>query len=158
MLPLENCVGLLSFMTATIFLYSLIYRSRAISAFDETTLTALLHDARQSNQRAQITGLLLLYQDQFLQVLEGAEPELSELYERILADSRHQHVRTLAYGPIEGRLFPDWRMGFAVADERLLADVAGFLPLLMAPGFVTHPPTALGQLLRNFALGRAEAR
>lgn len=64
-------------------------------------------------------------------------------------------MRTLAYGTIKERVFPDWRMGFAVADEKLLADVVGFLPLVTAPGFSAHRPAELAQLLRDFAQGRA---
>lgn len=145
-------------MTASNSLYSLIYRSRAAAPFDEAALTELLQHARQSNQQRHLTGLLLHHQDQFLQVLEGPEAVLKELYARIEADSRHQHVRTLAYGPIEERMFPDWRMGFAAADEGLLAEVVGFLPLVTAPGLTAHPPAALSQLLHDFVLSQAHAQ
>jgi hypothetical protein len=143
-------------MSASTSLYSLVYRSRATRTFDEAALATLLQKARFHNQAAWLSGLLLHYQGQFLQVLEGTEPALSDLYGRIQADPRHHHVRTLAYGPIEARAFPDWRMGFAPANGSLLAQVVGFLPLVKAPGLATHPPAALSQLLHNFARGQAQ--
>lgn len=143
-------------MLAFLPLFSLVYSSRASGNFRDSALTALLRQARAHNQQARLSGLLLYGQGQFLQVLEGAEPTLSELYARIQADPRHRDVRLLAYGPIAARSFPDWRMGFAATDENLVAKVTGFLPLPAAPGLAAHPPTALGQLLRDFARGQAQ--
>ena len=141
-------------MPATIPLYSLIYRSWATHVFNEAALAEMLHIARQHNQQARLTGLLLYAQKQFLQVLEGPEPALSTLYVRIQADLRHGHVHLLAYGPIAARAFPDWRMGFA-PQNATLPELTGFLPLATAPGLTTHPPAELARLLRDFAHGRA---
>ena len=140
-------------MLGPVPLFSLVYSSRASSNLRDSSLTALLRNARAHNQQARLSGLLLYGQGQFLQVLEGTEPALSELYARIEADSRHLEVRLLAYGPIAARSFPDWRMGFAVTDENLLARVTGFLPLPAVPGLTAHPSAALSQLLRDFARG-----
>ncbi|GAB2709244.1 hypothetical protein GCM10011495_12850 [Hymenobacter frigidus] len=43
------------------------------------TLFPLLRKARHYNQQANISGLLLYANGQFLQVLEGPEPALSDL-------------------------------------------------------------------------------
>ena len=137
-------------------LYSLVYRSHASRALHEVTLTTLLRKARLHNQSAQLSGLLLFAQSQFLQVLEGPEPALSELYARIRADPRHFEVRTLAYGPIERRVFPDWRMAYAPVDRSVLEGATGFMSLSAAPGLTAHPPEGLALLLRDFAQGRAQ--
>lgn len=137
-------------------LYCLIYRSQAAHALHDGALAALLHKARLHNQQARLSGMLLFAKEEFLQVLEGAEPALSDLYARIRADPRHHSVRTLAYGPVEARSFPDWRMGFAMTDAAFVAQVTGFLPLVTAPGLAVRPPTAVSQLLRDFAQGRAQ--
>lgn len=137
-------------------IYSLIYRSHASRAVHQVTLTALLRKARQHNQLARLGGLLLFANGQFLQVLEGPEPALSDLYARIRADSRHYDVQTLAYGPIAERAFPDWRMAYAHADGDFFEEVTGFLPLAAAPGLTAHPPPELRRLLRDFAQGVAQ--
>lgn len=142
-------------MPAAGSLHCLIYRSRATGPLDAEALVALLRKARLHNQQTRLGGLLLYCQQQFLQVLEGSESELSRLYSRIQVDSRHESVATLAFGPIATRAFPDWRMGFAAPAGALLERVTGFLQLSAAPGLAVHPPEELRQLLRDFAQGRA---
>ena len=136
-------------------LYSLIYRSQASRAVHEVTLPPLLRKARLHNERTRLGGLLLYANGEFMQVLEGPEPALSELYARIQADPRHYAVRTLAYGPIAERAFPDWRMAYAPADARDLEKVTGFLPLAAAPGHTPHPAVEVSQLLHSFVQGVA---
>lgn len=131
-------------------LYCLIYQSLASRAVHEVTLPPLLRKARQRNQNVFLSGLLLYAKGQFLQVLEGPEPALSGLYDRIRADPRHYAVRTLAYGPIPERAFPDWRMAYAPVDLKFIERATGYLPLGAAPGLTAHPAPELLQLLRDF--------
>jgi hypothetical protein len=137
-------------------LYTLIYRSQASRAVHEVTLTSLLRKARLFNQQAHLSGLLLYAKGQFLQVLEGPEPALSALYHRIQADPRHFEVRTLAYGPIQSRAFPDWRMAYVPVNPDFLEKTTGFLSLPAVPGLAAHPSEELVRLLRDFAEGRAQ--
>ena len=143
-------------MPASLPLYCLIYRSYATPALREDDLPALLRAARRHNQQANLSGLLLYNDGQFLQVLEGPEPALSDLYARILTDARHEDVTTLAYSSVLKRAFPDWRMAYAPANPALLTQVTGFLPLADAPGLTPHPPADLRQLLHDFAQGVAQ--
>jgi hypothetical protein len=136
-------------------LYSLIYRSQASRAVHEVTLPPLLRKARLHNERTRLGGLLLYANGEFMQILEGPEPALSQLYARIQADPRHYAVRTLAYGPIAERAFPDWRMAYAPTDTKALEKFTGFLPLGAAPGLAAHPAEEVTQLLHDFAQGRA---
>ena len=136
-------------------LFRLVYQSQAISPFPAAELETLLRKARTHNQAHRLTGLLLYGEEQFLQVLEGANPALEELYGRIQRDPRHTQVRTLSYLPISTRAFPDWRMGYAVVGPAELKQTTGFLPLAQSPGFAAHPPAELWELLRGFARGVA---
>ncbi len=134
-------------------LHYLIYHSQASRAVHELTLPPLLRRARQHNQAHFLSGLLLYARDQFLQVLEGPEPALSQLYARIKADPRHYAVRLLAHGPIAQRAFPDWRMAYAPASPAFIEHATGFLPLAAAPGLTAHPSPELFRLLREFVEG-----
>ena len=136
-------------------LYSLIYRSKASRAVHEVTLPPLLRKARLHNERTHLGGLLLHANGEFMQVLEGPEPALSQLYARIQADPRHYAVRTLAYGPIAQRAFPDWRMAYVPTDAEVLEKITGFLPLKDAPGLASHPAEAVVQFLHDFVRDRA---
>lgn len=148
---------IISFLLMRYFpmLYSLIYRSQASRAVHEVTLPPLLRKARLHNERTRLGGLLLYANGEFMQVLEGPEPALSQLYARIQADPRHFAVRTLAYGPIAERAFPDWRMAYAPTDAKSLEKITGFLPLAATPGHTPHPAEKVAQLLHDFVQGVA---
>ena len=139
-------------------LYCLIYRSQASRAVHEVTLLPLLRKARQHNQSAHLSGLLLYANFQFWQILEGPEPALSALYARIQADPRHFAVRTLAYGPVADRVFPDWGMAYAPSNKKLIEKAIGFLLLADVPGPSAHPSAAVSQLLREFVEDTAQRR
>ncbi|UOQ98439.1 BLUF domain-containing protein [Hymenobacter sp. 5317J-9] len=132
-------------------LYTLIYRSQASRAVHEVTLHSLIRKARLHNQQARVTGILLFAKGQFLQVLEGPEPVLSDLYARINDDPRHYDVRTLAYGPIELRSFGPWPLAYAAVDAAVVDRVTHCLPLPADVGHTPAPCQEVNQLLRNFA-------
>jgi hypothetical protein len=137
-------------MPALAPLFALIYRSQASRAVHEVTLTSLVRKARLYNQGARLTGMLLYAKGQFLQLLEGPEPALSDMYARINDDPRHYDVTTLAYGPIELRSFGRWPMAYASVDVAFLERVAQCLPQ-PGVGLTAAPCPEVAQLLREFA-------
>jgi hypothetical protein len=142
-------------MPETLPLYSLLYRSQASRAVHEVTLTSLLRKARHYNEQAQLTGLLLFTKGHFLQLLEGPEPALSDLYARINDDPRHYDVRTLAYGPIEKRAFARCPLAYAPVDVAFIEKAARCLPTA-AIGLTPAPCEEVNELLRTFAHGHAQ--
>ncbi len=106
----------------------LIYVSTATQEMGTGDLADLLRTSRQNNDRLNISGLLLYRKDAFLQVIEGQEPVVDQLYERIRADERHRDVTTLSRTDIEARDFPDWAMAFRGLGGLEHADVPGFTP------------------------------
>ena len=135
-------------------LHCLIYRSRATGPFGEADCAALLRQARRYNQTVQLGGLLLYYQGHFMQVLEGPEPALSTLYARVQEDPRHRSLRTLSYGAISARCFPDWPMGFATADRPSLSLLMQHLARPAPPDQPSPLPSVLSQLLSEMVRGR----
>lgn len=87
-----------------------------VSATEQTPqpamLNAILAGARASNALIGITGLLLFIEGGFLQMLEGEERALRELYARIQADRRHWDVRLLLDRAVQARSFTGWSLGF----------------------------------------------
>jgi uncharacterized Fe-S cluster-containing MiaB family protein len=57
-----------------------IYASAATKPFDRENLVELLKIARSKNMAADISGMLLYHSGSFLQVLEGPEQNVEELY------------------------------------------------------------------------------
>jgi hypothetical protein len=92
-------------------LVRLIYASRSVSgAVSREVATAIVAKSIQNNRVSDITGLLVIGGDRFLQVLEGPAGEVENTLARVSQDSRHTDVTVLAEGPAERRLFRDWNM------------------------------------------------
>ncbi len=74
-------------------------------------LDDILTQSRRNNPTKGITGLLCVSKDVFIQLLEGGRDEVCDLYNAIVRDPRHEHVRLLAYDEIDQRQFGNWTMG-----------------------------------------------
>ena len=98
-------------------MYFLVYVSAAVTWFSETELRALLTSARARNEAADITGMLLYKDGNFMQALEGPEPAVRGLYKRIEADRRHRGLVVLDCGTQEARQFARWNMAFHDISE-----------------------------------------
>ncbi len=92
-------------------LVRLLYASRAVKAFDQEELTAIMRKSRTGNPEHGITGVLCFSQGIFLQVLEGGRGAVNALYARIAADPRHMQIELLRYEEIDERMFAGWAMG-----------------------------------------------
>jgi len=92
-------------------LVRLLYASRPVAPLTTAVVDSILAQSRAHNPRLGITGVLCYSQDLFLQVLEGGRDEVCELYNTIVRDDRHDHVRILSYEEIAERRFGNWTMG-----------------------------------------------
>ncbi len=88
-----------------------LYASRPADALKGTFLDNILNQSRTNNPALGITGLLCVSDDLFIQVLEGGRDEVCELFNAIVRDPRHTHVRLLDYAEIDERMFGNWTMG-----------------------------------------------
>ncbi|NKI32064.1 BLUF domain-containing protein [Croceivirga thetidis] len=93
-------------------MYSIIYRSLAKPEFGKSDIYQMLSAARTNNEDLGITGCLLYHNNQFLQLLEGDQNQVTKLYQKILNDSRHSHIVTINERILERPLFVDWSMAF----------------------------------------------
>ncbi len=93
-------------------MFFMIYVSSANSSFSRSELLNLLEKCHQNNARLEITGMLLYKDGNFMQVLEGEEAVVRQLYNKIAGDARHHGAITLMQGSIKERQFPAWTMGF----------------------------------------------
>jgi hypothetical protein len=90
-------------------LKQLIYSSEPFG-FDSAMLAGILVRSREKNRAAQITGALICRQDLYLQLVEGPEAAIDEVYARIIKDDRHLAVTMLLSRTIDQRMFPEWAM------------------------------------------------
>lgn len=89
----------------------LIYRSRSSwETLSNEMLRELATQSAARNAEKGITGILLLSDETFLQVLEGPADAVNTLYARIVQDRRHHGVTLLDYEQTPCLLFKDWGM------------------------------------------------
>lgn len=92
-------------------LVRLLYASRATTPADTSVYDSILEQSRAHNPKLGVTGILCFSDNLFIQVLEGGRDEVCELYNTIVRDGRHQHVRILSFEEICERRFGSWTMG-----------------------------------------------
>ncbi|UOQ68734.1 BLUF domain-containing protein [Hymenobacter volaticus] len=94
-------------------LYQLVYESQTTPPLPKLTqLRDILLRSRCYNTEHHITGLLLCSEGRFVQLLEGTEADVQELFAAIKQDRRHKQVQLLHQGVAQKRCFPEWSMGF----------------------------------------------
>lgn len=93
--------------------YQVLYHSRATALVGDAELQKLLDWSQSYNAVHGITWLLLYSEGYFVQVLEGDEAAVTDLYARLQPDARHRQLLTVrpGRGP---RRFTQWSMGFGL--------------------------------------------
>jgi acylphosphatase len=132
---------------------SLVYISAARKLFSDQELVALLEKSRANNQRLDLTGMLLYKDGNFMQVLEGPDEAVAQLYRTIEQDPRHHGVMELLRHPVEQREFGQWSMGFRNLNDATLRATPGYSTFLNEPlnsAAFQADPTRARRLLRIF--------
>jgi hypothetical protein len=119
----ERCIDPIGFIAMTA-LYEILYQSESVSKSLATQdLAEILKTSRLNNSKRNITGMLMYFKGEFVQILEGEEDTVSNVFSlAIKNDRRHFGVKLITQGQIAHRSFGDWSMGF-VGDEELQARV-----------------------------------
>lgn len=90
----------------------LVYQSRANDEMSAGDLEELLRISRRNNQNADLTGLLLYHEGDFLQVLEGPAERIDKVFDVIRNDPRHYRVNVIVDRTVPARSFAEWEMAF----------------------------------------------
>jgi Sensors of blue-light using FAD len=87
----------------------LVYSSRHATC-ESKALENIVTTSHKNNARDLITGVLVVGDSSFFQLIEGSRDAVSKCFKRIMADSRHDDVQVISCGDVSKRLFPDWKM------------------------------------------------
>ena len=134
-------------------MYQIIYGATALTPFTPADLEELLRKSREKNRMLKISGLMLYKDGSFIQVLEGPDKEVRELYATIELDFRLQTVICLSQKAIEEREFGERPMGFAnvtALTEAERPDLAYFRAESMTPETLATKPNRARELLELF--------
>lgn len=129
----------------------LIYISSAIKLMSNADLVKILSDSRDNNKTQNITGMLLYGDGVFIQVLEGEEEVIENVYHKIVKDPRHRSIIKLTSGDLNKRNFPDWTMGFIAVNEKELAKLDGYINPANKNFLATNNQHAALDALKTFA-------
>ncbi|WP_448189356.1 BLUF domain-containing protein [Azospirillum sp. sgz301742] len=132
----------------------LVYFSRAAS-LGHDDIEDILTKSYTNNYLKNVTGALFFNGHWFVQVLEGGQRTLSELFVRIAADERHKEVCLLEFSLISERLFPDWDMRYIGGHPDQEAIIKRFMPEGFDPLTVTDGAT-MARILKALADAGAE--
>lgn len=97
---------------------TIVYVSAATRQLSEEALAALLMQARANNARHGVTGVLLYNDGNFMQLLQGPEDAVRNIFAAIKADARHHMVISIVDETGLPREFADWSMACGRLDAR----------------------------------------
>lgn len=131
-------------------MFQLVYSSTARALFTAADIKDILAVSREKNQFHGITGMLLYKLGSVVQVLEGEEPAVRQLYANIEKDRRHRDVTLIYTQPIARREFAEWTMGFHSAEFEFETPPAGFNPIFQTTNQLAGIDGRGAALLRTF--------
>jgi len=91
-------------------LFRLTYLSKPNIPFTAEVLDDIESKSVEANNARDVTGLLIVNESRILQILEGKEESVRELYNKIEADERHTVVKLVCAVEDDVRLLMTWNM------------------------------------------------
>ena len=134
-------------------MYELIYISKAKPGLIADDINNILETALNFNLKKNVTGCLLYYNQEFIQILEGEKKVVKDLYAIIWADNRHYDVTLLSEGEKEEREFKTWSMAYHELsdDERKKMSQKLFANNFIALSELADKPTPAIKLFWSMA-------
>ncbi|MEO9804215.1 MAG: BLUF domain-containing protein [Reichenbachiella sp.] len=93
-------------------MFELVYQSNAIPDLTTENIERILEVAQNFNSKNNISGCLFYHDHKFLQLLEGDEEVVRNLFNKICQNKFHSKVELLTEGFKEERTFEKWKMAY----------------------------------------------
>ena len=93
------------------------YLSQSKLDWTDEAIDQLLERSKQNNATRGITGAMIYANGYFMQLIEGPQIAVDELYSAIDADPRHEVLSLLHNQEIKDRHFSDWAMEYRDSDD-----------------------------------------
>jgi len=103
-------------------LHCLLYISRMKKEYTKEDLKDMLNLFRENNKKYNISGLMLYYDENIIQYIEGDKKDIYILYNNIMNDIKHYNITKVIDESITRRNFVDWDMGFKEIDKNQFLD------------------------------------
>ena len=93
------------------------YLSQSKLDWTDEAIDELLERSKRNNATIKITGAMIYANGYFMQLIEGPQIAVDELYSAIEADPRHEVLSLLHNQEIKDRHFSDWAMEYRDSDD-----------------------------------------
>ena len=93
------------------------YLSQSKLDWTDEAINELLERSKRNNATRKITGAMIYANGYFMQLIEGPQIAVDELYSAIEADPRHEVLSLLHNQEIKDRHFSDWAMEYRDSDD-----------------------------------------
>lgn len=93
------------------------YLSQSKLDWTDEAIDGLLERSKRNNATRKITGAMIYANGYFMQLIEGPQIAVDELYSAIEADPRHEVLSLLHNQEIKDRHFSDWAMEYRDSDD-----------------------------------------
>jgi len=113
--------------------YCIVYTSSVTSLLSSAELDKIRYQSQLKNQSMDITGILLYFNGCLIEVLEGPEKSVKELFKKISHDPRHSQLIQLYASPIRKRSFPGWFMGYKSLSSSEFEQIRAIIPFVNNP-------------------------
>lgn len=110
-------------------MYELLYSSIARPDLAEADILDILKNSQEFNLKYNITGCLLYFDKEFIQILEGDEQSVKNLFSKIKKDIRHTNVNLLLENGKTERVFKNWSMAFNELSSEDMNNIDKVLPV-----------------------------
>ena len=98
--------------------YQLTYHSLAKPGLTTEDIRDIMEVSIKNNKVLGITGCLIFHKGFFLQILEGEEEAVEELFYKIKLDDRNDQVTRLSSDHTTSRIFKEWAMAYySIPDQ-----------------------------------------
>ncbi len=115
---------------------TIIYKSKAIDSFTREEIIRMLNRSKRRNKKHGVTGCIFYHNNHFIQLIEGEENEIHQLYDNIKEDDRHSQVELLLEKKSNERSMLDWSMAYYDLSGKLAEQ--GHRRLLLESLFVEN--------------------
>ena len=97
-----------------LLLKTICYTSNPKRELSILELEALYDSSKRNNDKLSITGILVLHNNIFFQILEGEETVVNTLYQKIKKDPRHKNINEVLNFSIKEKTFNEFGVGYSI--------------------------------------------
>lgn len=99
-------------------MYQLTYYSKAVPDITSKDINDILNVAYTRNREFGLSGCLIFMENTFIQILEGDQQHIENLYAKLLLDARHSNITLISQGMAEQRFFSEWGMAYCPISKK----------------------------------------